>query len=148
MSAYAAYYDSGREGDSWETAYIISSAEDLIALKDRVNDGEEPSGKYYVLTSDIDLTAEPDWESIGNYYNSFTGHFDGQDHTIMMNSGRNILFAALFYSVRDAESSEAIIKNISLTGTITADCAGTVVHYLYSGQIDKCSFSGMITPYS
>ena len=58
MSAYAAYYDSDRDGWSWGTAYIISTPEDMITLKGRVNFGEEPSGKYYVLAEDIDLTSE------------------------------------------------------------------------------------------
>ena len=60
-AASAAYYDSDRTGDSWEDAYIISSSEDLITLKNRVNGRNEPSGKYYVLNSDIDLTSETDW---------------------------------------------------------------------------------------
>ena len=139
----AAYYDSGQDGTNWENAYIISSAEDLAALRDRVNSGEEPSGKYYVLGSDIDLTAYTDWEGIGDEP-YFKGHFDGQNHTIQMNSQTNSVFAGLFHTV-DSGNENIAVRNLNLTGTIKADCAGTVVHYLYSGIVENCSFSGTIT---
>ncbi|MBQ7220928.1 MAG: hypothetical protein IJS28_08120 [Synergistaceae bacterium] len=142
MSAYAAYYDSGREGNSWASAYLISSAEDMIALKDRVNAGRESSGKYYVLDADIDLTSETSWEGI----NRFSGHFDGQNHTITMNSQSNRLYAALFHTVNTTNNYDAAIKNLNVIGTITANCAGTIVHYLYSGIVENCSFTGTVTP--
>lgn len=59
-TAYGAYYDGSNNGDSWETAYIIASSEDLRLMRDRVNIGEDPGGKYYRLNADIDVTAETD----------------------------------------------------------------------------------------
>ncbi|MBR0035862.1 MAG: hypothetical protein IJP54_09315, partial [Synergistaceae bacterium] len=146
QAASAAYYDSGRSGDSWEDAYIINSAEDLQTLKDRVDSDEELYGKYYVLASDIDLTSYTDWAGIGDEYD-FTGHFDGQNHTIQMNSQTNRLNAGLFNTV-DSGNENAAIRNLNVTGTITDDCAGTIVHYLNSGIVENCSFSGTITPSS
>ena len=146
MPAYAAYYDSGRDGDSWGTAYILSSAEDMITLKDRVNSGEEPSGKYYVLNADIDLTSETDWDGIGDD-NYFSGYFDGQRHTVIMDSQNNNVYAGLFHTV-DSGNDNAAIRNLNVTGTIKGNCAGTIVHYLVSGIVENCSFNGTITPSS
>ena len=141
-AASADYYDSGRSGDSWEDAYIINSAEDLRTLRNRVNNRDEPSGKYYVLNADIDLTSEIDWIGLGENY-PFTGHFDGQNHTVRMNSENNIAYAALFHSIASDVGTIAV-KNLNLTGTIIADCAGTIVHYLNSGTVDNCTFNGTI----
>ncbi|MBQ3447291.1 MAG: hypothetical protein IJG37_06595, partial [Synergistaceae bacterium] len=100
----------------------------------------------YVLASDIDLTSYTDWAGIGDEYD-FTGHFDGQNHTIQMNSQTNRLNAGLFNTV-DSGNENAAIRNLNVTGTITDDCAGTIVHYLNSGIVENCSFSGTITPSS
>ncbi|MBQ6909254.1 MAG: hypothetical protein IJQ29_03995, partial [Synergistaceae bacterium] len=54
--ALAAYYDE-YTGDSETDAYIISSKEDLILMRDRVNNGNDPAGKYYKLAADIDLSS-------------------------------------------------------------------------------------------
>lgn len=142
----AAYYDSGRSGDSWEDAYIISSVEDLITLRDRIDDDEEPYRKYYVLASNIDLTSYTDWEGIWNGQD-FRGHFDGQNHTIHINSQTNRGYAGLFHAV-SSEKNTIAVRNLNITGTINADCAGTIVHYLNSGIVENCSFSGTITPLS
>lgn len=140
----AAYYDSGRSGDSWEDAYIINSAEDLVILKDRVNAAEEPKGKYYVLGANIDITSYTDWDGIGDD-SMFTGHFDGQNHTITMDSQHNSVFAGLFHTV-DSGNDAVAVRNLNVTGTIKANCAGTIVHYLLSGIVENCSFNGTITP--
>ena len=139
--AWGAYYDLGRTGDSWEDAYVISSAEDLISLRSRVNSGSESSGKYYVLASDIDLTSQTGWYGI----HGFKGHFDGQNHTVRMNSLSNSLFADIFELVNSDKDSIAI-RNLNVTGSVQGDCAGTVVHYLYFGIVENCSFTGDMTP--
>lgn len=140
--ASAAYYDSGRSGDSWEDAYVISSVEDLRTLQNRVNSGEEAEGKYYVLNADIDLTSETNWSGIGDIF-PFRGHFDGRNHTVRINSENNNLHAGLFNTI-DSGSGSIAVRNLNLTGTITADCAGTIVHYLESGIVENCTFSGTI----
>ena len=136
-AASAAYYDNS-SGDSWETAYIISSAEDLKLLRNRAY--TESSGKYYKLNADIDLTSETDWQGI----DSFAGYFDGQNHTISINSQYNTVMAGLFEYV-SSSNDQVAIKNLNVVGTVKADCAGTIVHYLESGIVENCSFSGTIT---
>ncbi len=66
--ASAWYYDDdtvNHNGDTAETAYLINDVENFKLLRDRVNDNIEEAGKYYTLTSDLDLTSETDWVSIG-----------------------------------------------------------------------------------
>lgn len=143
-TAYGAYYDGSNNGDSWETAYIIASSEDLRLMRDRVNSDEDPGGKYYRLNADIDVTAETDWEGIGEGGDSFTGHFDGQNHTIRLNSQTNSVYAGLFNYVETAEG-EIAIRNLNVSGTFNGNCVGTIVHYLMSGIMENCTFAGTIT---
>ena len=98
--------------------------------------------KYYVLAADIDLSEETDWDGP-----SFAGHFDGQNHTIIINSQNNIAYAGLFEEV-GTEDGEIAIRNLNVTGTVAANCAGTLVHYLESGIVENCTFTGTITRYS
>ena len=130
--AWAAYYDEGNDGDSWETAYVIDSVEDLELMKSR-NETE----KYYKLTADIDLSSETDWYGI-----NFSGHFDGQNHTVRLNITNNDLFAGIFEFL---SGNDSIIRNLNVTGNVKANCAGTIVHYLNAGLVENCSFTGTIT---
>ncbi len=145
QASSAAYYDSGRSGDSWEDAYIINSAEDLVTLKDRVNSSVEPEGKYYVLGADIDLTSYTDWEGIG-VSNAFTGHFDGQNHTVTLNIDSENLDAGLFYSIATNED-EIAVRNLNISGTIKGHWVGALSWGLDSGIIENCSFTGTIEAY-
>ncbi|MBQ9526570.1 MAG: hypothetical protein IJR68_03075 [Fretibacterium sp.] len=52
--AWAEYYDDNT-GDSEADAYVIDSEADLRLMAQRVNDGSDPSGKYYRLGADITL---------------------------------------------------------------------------------------------
>ena len=63
-TASGAYYDGENDGSSWENAYVIESSADLVLMRDRVNAGTEPYGKYYKLSADIDLTSLASWEGI------------------------------------------------------------------------------------
>ncbi|MBQ6738879.1 MAG: hypothetical protein IJP41_10575, partial [Synergistaceae bacterium] len=60
-TGWAAYYDEGNDGNSWETAYVINSWEDLTLMRDRINNGSDAKGKYYKLNSDIDITINTYW---------------------------------------------------------------------------------------
>lgn len=129
-----AYYDEGNDGDSWETAYIIDSVEDFMLMRDRSD-----SGKYYKLNADIDLTSETDWDDL-----EFNGYFDGQNHTVRINSQNNYYYAGLFLNVGN-RNAKTEIKNLNVTGNVRADCAGTLIHDLNSGTVENCSFNGTIT---
>ncbi len=88
-------------GGEIDDPYLLNTAEDLAGLAKLVNEGNDFSGKYFKLTSDIYLNdaSTPDstklkWTRIGGIKREqvdeefnfedfpFSGHFDGGGHTI------------------------------------------------------------------
>lgn len=131
--AFAAYYDEGSDGDSWETAYIIDSAEDFMAMRNNTNN---ELGKYYKLTTDLDLRAESDFG-----YAEFHGHFDGQNHTVTVNIQNNG-HCGLFGLVGTTSTA---IKNLNVTGSVRGgDVSGGIASTLVSGTIENCRFDGTV----
>lgn len=63
--------------------YIITTAQ-------RLNEVREHLDAHYVLASDIDLSGYGDWMPIGMNTTPFTGHFDGNGHTI---SGMKVVYS-------------------------------------------------------
>lgn len=63
--------------------YQISTADDLFALAEEVNNGTSYEGEYFSLTKDIDLEGKA-WTPIGDRLDQdeFLGTFDGNDHTV------------------------------------------------------------------
>ena len=53
---FADYWNEGKDGDSETSAYVIDSREDLLSLRNRVNSGNEPAGKFYRQTKDITIS--------------------------------------------------------------------------------------------
>ncbi len=143
----------------------IDSAEDLIALSNAVNAGDNKEGIIYNLAADIDLT-DVEWTAIGaTAVNSpavaFAGTFDGQGHTIS-----NLKDAALFGTVHgtvknlkleDVSANAPIggflvatlggklegcsVKNATVTSTTTGS-SGMVGFAGIGAVIDKCSVDG------
>lgn len=67
---------SGTQSDP----YQISNVNDILSL---ANNSSSSSGKFYMLTNNIDMQGEPFNQSIGpNASNAFMGHFDGGGHKI------------------------------------------------------------------
>ena len=140
--AWAAYYDEGNDGSSWETAYVIESSADLILLQGRINAGSDEARKYYKLSADIGKIFATDWNDI-EYGTSkhFTGHFDGQGHTVMLNAG-----IGLFYAI-SSDAGTTAVKNLNLIGTLkSADssCAALATD-LHSGIIENCTIEAGCT---
>jgi len=76
------YPFDGGDGTSEATAYEISTENQLAQLAYNVNNGNNYSGKYFKLTSDIDLSGK-EWVPIGKDYNHrFMGNFDGDNFKI------------------------------------------------------------------
>ena len=140
--ARAAYYDDNN-GDSWATAYIINTSEDLKLMKDRVNSGYESPNKYYKLNADIDITSETDWEGIGqrSILTCFRGNFDGQGHTIKVNINKNYI-AGLFLVI---SNDNAIVKSLNVEGYVKGSTwVGGLSWSLRAGTIENCSFNGTV----
>ena len=158
-SSSSVYGEDGYEehGNSEDDAWEINSAATLKKVRDDINDGAETEGKYYKLTSDIDLTSETSWTSIGDDYstNSFKGNFDGNGHTVKINlkkSGEattgNYYIVGLFGNVIGGT-----VKNLSVEGNITVTSnsavrAGGVIAAIRGGTVDNCNFDGIINFYT
>jgi len=65
--------------------YQISSSEELIQLRDAVNEGYSFSNKYFKQLADIDMSEVKNWEPLGDQRfrsHSFNGIYDGDGHSI------------------------------------------------------------------
>ena len=129
-----------------DSPYLIVDGADLAAFRDKVNEGERSiHGK---LTADIDLNGA-EWTPIGGndgYATSYySGHFDGNGHTVsnfQIHADYN--FAGFFSYVKDgAVISGLQIKGATLSskGNNVGGIAGTII----DGAIENCSFDGSVT---
>jgi len=101
--------------------YQISSPAELAYLSQSVTGGNKYFGKYFILTSDLDLNSKS-WTPIGNSTYQFQATFDGNSHLISnLNVNVATSGAGLFGSVQ-----YAIIKNVGIVGTSTVTGNGNV----------------------
>lgn len=123
----------------------ISSAEDLVAFRDAVNNDADYAGKTVTLTADITVTG---WTTgIGILTNNqndnkpFLGIFDGQGHTITLTGS-----ASLFAIIGKNSSTGGTVQNLGVKATITANTshAGGIVGQSL-GTVRNCYTEGAIT---
>lgn len=87
-----------------ESPYLISSGADLAYLSSSVNGGNNYSGKYIVLTKNVNMNFKT-WTSIGKTSDKvFSGIFDGKNFAI-----ENVTNAFIEYA------SGATVKNLTLS---------------------------------
>ena len=150
--SWADYYDEGNDGFSEANAYVLDSVGDLVTLRDRVNNGEEPENAYYKLNfanKTVNLAEYTSWEPIGTG-NSFMGHFDGNGHTIIMNiTNRGGDTASLFGDIATAEGYA--VKNLTVDASgsysINGRYAAGIAQTLSNATIENCTFSGTLSGY-
>ena len=134
---------SGTEDDP----HVISNKADLEAFRDSVNDKNDYSGEYVLLTADINLNGseESQWEPISqSNILSFKGTFNGGGHEItgLYINNSETYYQGLFGYVH----SSAKIENLSVSGDVTSTnqnvggVAGT-----NKGQIINCHSSVNVT---
>ena len=143
----ASYTFGGKDGSTADNAYVIASAADLAQLAANVNAGTAYAGRYFKQSVDIDLNNTP-WTSIGTSSSPFSGHYDGEGHTItnLKIESRSNNFALFGYVVGDNIS----IRNIHVWSTIDdSEAAGICGHFtgnnvsaLNDREISGCSFHG------
>ena len=129
-AAWADYWDEGHEGTA-SSPYIIDTIADLQALRDRVNNGTEPEGKYYKLTKNLTISQYTDWEHIGTEAYPFKGHFNGNSLSIHVNITANHVilepgstwreavdthYSALFGTI--STSDGYAVKGLTVSGTV------------------------------
>lgn len=152
---------SGTQDDPW----LISTAADLKALADFINDDTHPAnaydadgcglgnfhGYYFKQTADIDLQGAA-WNPIGysdesHFY--FSGHYDGGNHVIRnaVSSGKTdngYTLAGIFGSVCVGSISNLHIEKVefSAVGDNDQAFAGGLAGIVLDSEIANCSVSG------
>ena len=132
--------------------YLIKDIDLLKAFRNSVNAGSKFAGKYFKLTSDIDLNNE-EWTPIGDYYKEFCGVFDGDGHTIsnlrVTAGGRNAygLFGRVMKE-NEESSKPAGIVNVTINNATVkspAHWAGALAGAMYTGlAVENCHLKGDI----
>ena len=125
--------------------YTVTTAEGLKAVADIANNGN--LGINITLTENINLT-DIDWTPIGtDYYNQYTGAFDGGNHTItgLTVTGSNE-FAGLFGFIGPGGTVQnVVLEGVQITSDNSSGYAGGVAGYCYGGTLENCSVSGSIS---
>ncbi len=132
------------EGEGTETnPYVLSSGANLAYLANSVNGGEAYSGKYFVLSKNINLNFKA-WTPIGKATTTpFSGIINGNNNVI---SGINVegdnylgMFGVLY---------GATIKNLTVDGTVVGnkDTVGILAGQIQSGTtIETIIIRGRVT---
>ncbi len=144
--------------------YLISNAEQLVYMRNQINNGTGLTG-YYKLTADIDLSTLSNydgWIPIGTSTNPFRGYFDGGGFAIRnLRSGTATgATGGLFGYISDAKGATitTTIKDLALTNVeinTTASSIGGLINQIYlsvgngpttsfSLEVTNCSVDGNI----
>lgn len=130
--------------DSNTRTITIYSGEGLKVAADEVNSGNTDIN--IILDKDIDLT-NTKWTPIGtDHSNSYTGTFDGGNHTIsgLTVTGSN-QYAGLFGCIGDGSTVKNVkLENVQITSDDQYAYVGGVAGYS-RGNIENCSVSGSVS---
>lgn len=111
----APVYEDWKGGGTSDDPYLISSVEDLAAIRTYVNEKTDwLNGICFKLTGDITLPV--DWEPIGKTSSptaAFGGAIDGDGHTLTIAEGGKPLLNLV---------SAAVIKNLNIYGKRIEGC--------------------------
>ena len=130
--------------DSNTKTYTVYNADGLLAWNEAA---QKDRSINCTLTADIDLTGK-DWSPIGtNFYNSYTGTFDGGGHTIMgLTVTTNDQYVGLFGRLGKAGTvKNVVMEGVQITSNHSLDYAGGVAGFSWGGTIENCSVSGSVS---
>ena len=136
--------DLGYIYDSNTKTYTVYNADGLLAWNEAA---QKDRSINCTLTADIDLTGK-DWSPIGtNFYNSYTGTFDGGGHTIMgLTVTTNDQYVGLFGRLGKAGTVKNVVMDgIQITCNHRLGYAGGVAGFSWGGTIENCSVSGSVS---
>ena len=130
--------------DSNTKTYTVYNADGLLAWNEAA---QKDRSINCTLNADIDLTGKG-WTPIGtNFYNSYTGTFDGGGHTITgLTFTTNDEYAGLFgWLNRAGTVKNVVMEGVQITSNqIYGGSIGGVVGYSW-GTIENCSVSGSVS---
>jgi len=131
--------------------YQICNAQTLTNLATFVNtgNGNLTTGKYYILTDDIDLNGFANWVHIGkqasfyDFTKAFQGNFDGNNHVVShltinrINEG----YIGLFGCVKGTSIKNLSVEIDSICGNT---CVGCLVGFAVNSKIFNCKSTGIV----
>ena len=129
--------------DDGQGNYTVTSAEGLKNLAELVNNGDTDINSP--LDNDIDLS-DINWTPIGDYYNRYTGTFDGGNYTItgLTVTGSNE-YAGLFGRIGSGGTvKNVVLKDVQIESDNQDGCVGGVAGNS-DGNIENCSVSGSVS---
>ena len=130
--------------DSNTKTYTVYNADGLLAWNEAA---QKDRSINCTLTADIDLTGK-DWSPIGtNFYNSYTGTFDGGGHTIKgLTVTTNDQYVGLFGRLGKAGTvKNVVMEGVQITSNHSLGYAGGVAGFSWGGTIENCSVSGSVS---
>lgn len=142
----------GTSGDP----YKIGSLEELKFLRDKINANDatyDVPGKYFKLTSDINMGSEPNWTPIGSSATStFTGIFDGNNKIISnlkngtVQSRSNSVTNGLFGVCSSANVLNTHLRDVAIYVNSTTNVASGSLMFNVTGTtvVNNCSAEGVI----
>ena len=111
-----------------EDPYQIPNGEKLAALAPQVNEkGFSYTGKWFILTSDINLN-NANWTPIGiDAFHPFSGNLDGGNHAISgLKVNTSTQWAGLFGYVDSPAGNAVVMRDLTLKdGSVTTTFTGT-----------------------
>ena len=130
--------------DSNTKTYTVYNADGLLAWNEAA---QKDRSINCTITADIDLTGK-DWTPIGtNFYNSYTGTFDGGGHTIKgLTVTTNDQYVGLFGRLGKAGTvKNVVMEGVQITSNHSLGYAGGVAGFSWGGTIENCSVSGSVS---
>ena len=130
--------------DSNTKTYTVYNADGLLAWNEAA---QKDRSINCTLTADIDLTGKG-WTPIGtNFYNSYTGTFDGGGHTIKgLTVTTNDQYVGLFGRLGKAGTvKNVVMEGVQITSNHSLGYAGGVAGFSWGGTIENCSVSGSVS---
>ena len=130
--------------DSNTKTYTVYNADGLLAWNEAA---QKDRSINCTLTADIDLTGK-DWTPIGtNFYNSYTGTFDGGGHTIKgLTVTTNDQYVGLFGRLGKAGTvKNVVMEGVQITSNHSLGYAGGVAGFSWGCTIENCSVSGSVS---
>ena len=122
------------------STYMNKSGRDLPGF---LFDPSQAYDLYFLVDSDIVISADSEWESIGTYYDeyNFHGHFDGGNHTITFEDGSSY-YQPLFGYVSNATISNLTVSynNANISGCYT----GGFMEEVSFSVISNCKLTGSV----
>ena len=129
--------------DDGQGNYTVTSAEGLKNIAELVNNGDTDIN--ITLDNDIDLS-DINWMPIGDYYNRYTGTFDGGNYTItgLTVTGSNE-YAGLFGGIGSGGTvKDVTLEEVKIESNNDMSAVGGVAGRSY-GTLENCSVSGSVS---